>query len=48
MTRFAEASPKERALIPNVNDPSPKNSIKRAEINNKRVIHSLIMNNGDK
>ena len=28
MTRFAEASPEERALIPNVMQPSPKYSIK--------------------
>ena len=40
MARFAEASPEERAMIPNVMQPSPKYSIKRAEIDNKRVIHA--------
>ena len=45
MSRFAEASPEERDLIPNVMQPSPINSIKRVEIENKRVIHALIMNN---
>ena len=48
MARFAKSSPEERALIPNVMQPSPRNSIKRAEIDNKRVIHALIMNNRDK
>ena len=48
MTRFAKASPEERALIPNFMQPSPKNSIKRAERDNKRVIHALIMENKDK
>ena len=48
MTRFAEASPKERALIPNVMQPSPKNSIKREGIDQKRLIHILIINNRDK
>ena len=47
MTRFAEVSPEERALIPNVMQPSPRNSIKRVEIEKKRVIHTLIMNNRD-
>ena len=28
--------------------PSPKNSIKRVETNNKRVIHAVTMNNRDK
>ena len=37
MTRFAELSPKERALIPNVMQPSPRNRIKKEEIENKRV-----------
>ena len=45
MTRFAEASLKERALIPNFMQPSPRYSIKREEIENKRVIHALTMNN---
>ena len=40
MTCFAEASPEERAMIPNVMQPNPRYSIKRAEIENKRVIHS--------
>ena len=48
MTRFAEASPEERALIPNVMQRSPRSSIKRAEIDNKRVIHTLKRNNIDK
>ena len=43
MTCFAEATPKGRALIPNVMQPSPRNNIKRIEIDNKRVIHTLIM-----
>ena len=48
MTNFAEASLEERALIPNVMQPSPKYSIKRVEIENKRVIHALTINNIDK
>ena len=48
MNRFVEYSPKERALIPNVMHPSPKNSIKITQIENKRVIHALTMNNRDK
>ena len=48
MTCFAEASPKERALIPNVMKQSPRNNIKREEIDKKRVIHTLVMNNSDK
>ena len=40
MTRFAETSPEERALIPNVMQPSPRYIIKIAEIENKRVIHA--------
>ena len=48
MTHFAEASPKERDIKPNVMQPSPKNSIKRAEVDKKRVIHALIMKNRDK
>ena len=48
MTHFAEASPEERAMIPNVMQPSPINSIKWAEIDNKRVIQALKMNNKDK
>ena len=35
-------------MIPNVMQPSPRNSIKRVEIDNKRVIHTLTMNNRDK
>ena len=47
MIHFAKASPEERALIPNFMQPSPKNSIKRKDIDKKRVIHALIMNNID-
>ena len=47
MTRFAEASPEERDLIPNVMQPSPKFSIKRREIDKKRLIHTLTMKNKD-
>ena len=45
---FAKASPEERALIPNVMQPSLRNSIKIEEIDKKRVIHALIMKNRDK
>ena len=38
MTRFREASPEERALIPNVMQPNPTYSIKREEIDNTREI----------
>ena len=48
MNCFAEVSPEERTLIPNVMQPSPINSIKNAEIENKRVIHALRINNRDK
>ena len=48
MTHFVETSPEERALIPNVMQPSPRNSIKREEIENKILIHALTMNNIDK
>ena len=48
MTRFAEVSPEERAPIPNVMQPSPINNINIPEIDKKRVIHALIMNNKDK
>ena len=47
MTHFVEAIIEERDLIPNVMQPSPRNSIKRVEIEKKRVIHTLIMNNRD-
>ena len=40
ITRFAEASPQERALIPKVMQPNPRYSIKIAEIDNRRVIHA--------
>ena len=40
MTHFVEASLDERDLIPNVMKPSPRNSIKIEEIDNKRVIHA--------
>ena len=48
ITCFVEASPEERALLLNVMQPSPRNNIKIAEIDQKRVIHALIMNNKDK
>ena len=48
MTCFEEASPEERALIPNVMQPSPINNKKIAEIDKKRVIYALIINNRDK
>ena len=43
MTHFEETSPKERALIPNVMQPSPINNIKREKIEHKRVINALKM-----
>ena len=45
MTHFAEARPEERDRIPNVMQPSPIYRIKREEIDNKRVIHTLKMKN---
>ena len=48
MTLFAEASPEERDMIPNVMQPSPINSIKREQMGRKRVMDALIMNNRDK
>ena len=48
MTPFEKVSPKERALMSNVMQPSPRNSIKREEIDKNRVIHALIMKNRDK
>ena len=48
MAHFAEANPEERDLIPNVMQPSPKNNITIVEIDQKRVIHDLIMNKRDK
>ena len=45
MIRFVETSPEERALLPNVMQPSPRNKIKILEIDKKRVIHALKMNN---
>ena len=48
MTRFAKSSPEEKALIPNGKQPNPRYSIKRVEINNKRVIHASKMNIRDK
>ena len=45
MTCFGDASPEERALIPNVMQPSSRNSIKREEINKKREVCALITNN---
>ena len=35
MTSFAEASLEERAMTPNVMQPSPKNNIKRVEIDKR-------------
>ena len=46
MTHFAEAIPEERALIPNVKQPSPRNNIKIEEID--QLIDTLIMNKRDK
>ena len=48
MTCFAKASPEERALILNVMQPSPRNNIKIEEIDQKRLIHALIMKNKDR
>ena len=48
MVCFAESNPEERAMIPNVMQPSPRNNIQIEEIDQKRVIHALIMNNKDK
>ena len=48
MISSVEASPKERALILNVMQPSPINSIKIEEIDNKRVTHALKKKNRDK
>ena len=48
ITHIAEANPEERALIPNVMQPSPRYTIKRDKIDNKRAIHSLIMKEKDK
>ena len=45
MSRFEENNQEERALIPNVMLPIPRNSIKITEIDRKKVIHALIMNN---
>ena len=43
MTRFEEINLEERALIPNIMQPSPKNSIKIVEIDEKKVFHALMM-----
>ena len=43
MTRFEEISLKERALIPNVMQPSPKNSIKITNIDKNKLFHALMM-----
>ena len=48
MNRFVQAGLEERALIPNVMQQSPKNNIKRAETDNKRVRNALTMNDIDK
>ena len=47
MARFEENNEEERALIPNVMLPIPRNSIKIIEIDWNKVIHDLIMNNRD-
>ena len=47
MARFEENNEEERALIPNVMLPIPRNNIKITEIDRKKVIHALIMNNRD-
>ena len=48
MSRFVEASPEERDQIPNVMQASPRYSIKIEEIDQNKVIHTLIMKNIDK
>ena len=48
MVYFAKASSEERALITNGMQPSPRNSIKREDLDNTRVIHMLTMNNKGK
>ena len=45
MACFEENNHEERALIPNVMLPIPRNSIKIAEIDQKKIIDALIMNN---
>ena len=47
MARFEENNEEERALIPNVMLPIPRNSLKITEIDRKKGIHALIMNNRD-
>ena len=47
MTHFIEVSLEERAVIPDVMQPSPKNSIKIAKIYQNRVVHALIIKNID-
>ena len=48
MACFAEANHEERDMIPNVMQPSPINRIKIEKLYQKRVIHTLQMNNRDK
>ena len=48
MTCFLEASPEERAMIPNIIQPNLINNIKIEEIDQRRVIHALKMNKRDK
>ena len=45
MIHFAKSSLEEGALIPNVMQPNPINSIQIEEIDKKRVSHALKMNN---
>ena len=47
MNCFEKANPEERAMIPNVMKPNPRNNIKIEEIDQKRVIQELVMNNRD-
>ena len=47
MAHFEENNEEERDLIPNVMLSIPRNSIKITEIDRKKVIHALIMNNTD-
>ena len=44
MTSSVKSNLEETALVPNVMQPSPINNIKIVEIDQKRVIHTVIMN----
>ena len=47
MTNVEETNFEERALIPNVMQPSPINNRKIAKIDQKKVIHALKINTRD-